>query len=57
LETQVMLCAGRRSYYVVVMGGYAKADARRLKDAMADWLQTHLGLRQHPAKTRITHWS
>jgi len=43
--------------YVVVMGRYAKADARRLKDAMADWLQTHLGLRQQPDKTRITHWS
>jgi len=51
-----MLCAGRRSYYLVVMGGYSKADAQRLKEAMATWLQEHLGLRQHPDKTRITHW-
>jgi hypothetical protein len=23
---------------------------------MADWLQRHLGLTQHPLKTRITRW-
>jgi group II intron reverse transcriptase/maturase len=43
--------------YLVVMGGYGKADADRLKEAMATWLQEQLGLRQHPDKTRITHWS
>jgi group II intron reverse transcriptase/maturase len=42
--------------YLVIMGGYSKADAQRLKEAMATWLQEHLGLRQHPEKTRITHW-
>ena len=43
--------------YLVVMGGYGKAEASRLKDAMATWLQEQLGLRQHPDKTRITYWS
>jgi group II intron reverse transcriptase/maturase len=42
--------------YLVVMGGYSKADAQQLKEAMATWLQEHLGLKQHPDKTRITHW-
>jgi hypothetical protein len=40
----------------VIMGGYGKAEAQRLKDAMATWLQEQLGRRQPPAKTRITHW-
>jgi len=43
--------------YVVIMGGYAKADAQQLKQAMADWLQENLGVTQHPEKTSITHWS
>ena len=42
--------------YLVVMGGYSKAEAQCLKEGMATWLQEHLGLRQHPEKTRITHW-
>ncbi len=41
----------------VVMGGDGKADANRLKDAMATGLQEQLGRRQHPDKTRIPHWS
>jgi hypothetical protein len=43
--------------YLVIMGGYGKAAAHQLKEAMATWLQEQLGLRQHPEKTRITHWS
>ena len=43
--------------YVVIMGGYAKAEAQQLKQAMAEWLQENLGLTQHPTKTRITHWT
>jgi hypothetical protein len=43
--------------YLVVMGGYGKADAHRRKEAMAIWLQDQLGLKQHPEKTRITHGS
>jgi hypothetical protein len=43
--------------YLVVMGGDGKAEAHRLKEAMAPWLQEQLGRRQHPDKTRITHWS
>jgi RNA-directed DNA polymerase len=42
--------------YLVVMGGYSKVDAQRLKEAMAVWLQEHLGLTQHPEKTCLTHW-
>jgi hypothetical protein len=39
--------------YLVGMGGYGKADAQRLKEAMATWLQDQLGLRQHPEKTGL----
>jgi RNA-directed DNA polymerase len=42
--------------YLVVMGGYSKADAQQLKEAMATWLQEHLGLTQHPEKTHVTYW-
>ncbi len=43
--------------YLVVLCGYSKAEAEQLKQAMAVWLQEQLGLKQHPEKTRITHWS
>jgi group II intron reverse transcriptase/maturase len=43
--------------YAVVLCNYSKTEARQLKQAMAEWLQAELGLVQHPAKTRITHWS
>lgn len=43
--------------YLVVLCGYSKAEAEQLKQAMATWLQEQLGLKQHPDKTRITHWS
>jgi group II intron reverse transcriptase/maturase len=43
--------------YLVVLGGYSKVKAQQLKDDMANWLQEHLGLTQHPAKTQITHWT
>lgn len=42
--------------YVAVLCQYSKWEAQQLKTAMADWLQRHLGLTQHPLKTRITHW-
>jgi RNA-directed DNA polymerase len=42
---------------LVSMGGYSTAEAHRLKEAMATWLQDQLGLRHHPEKTRMTHWS
>jgi len=42
---------------IVIMGGYAKAEAQQLKQAMAHWLQENLGVSQHPHKTNITHWS
>jgi hypothetical protein len=31
-------------------------EAQHLKTALAQWLQEHLGLTQHPEKTRLTHW-
>jgi hypothetical protein len=43
--------------YIVVLCNYSKEDAQNLKEAMADWLQENLGLKQHPEKTHITHWS
>jgi hypothetical protein len=42
--------------YAVVLCQYSKAEAQDLKQAMALWLEQHLGLTQHPDKTRITHW-
>jgi RNA-directed DNA polymerase len=42
--------------YVVVVCQYSKAEAQHLKTAIAAWLQEKLGLRQHPEKTRLTHW-
>jgi group II intron reverse transcriptase/maturase len=42
--------------YVVVLCQHTKAEAQHLKDAMATWLQEHLGLIQHPTKTHLTHW-
>ena len=42
--------------YVVVLCQYSKAEAQHLKTAMAQWLEEHLGLTQHPEKTHITHW-
>ena len=62
-DVHVRICEGLEGRFpwatrhLVIMGGYGKADAHRLKDAMATWLQDQLGLRQHPANTRITHWS
>jgi hypothetical protein len=42
--------------YTVVLCQYSKAEAHDLKRAMADWLEHHLGVTQHPDKTCITHW-
>jgi group II intron reverse transcriptase/maturase len=42
--------------YVIVMCQYSKAEATKLKQEMANWLQSNLGLTQHPEKTHITHW-
>jgi len=42
--------------YVLVLCSHSKAEAQHLKQAIAMWLQEHLGLTQHPEKTCITHW-
>jgi group II intron reverse transcriptase/maturase len=42
--------------YVVVLCQHTKAEAQHLKAAMAQWLEEHLGLTQHPEKTCLTHW-
>jgi RNA-directed DNA polymerase len=42
--------------YVLVLCSHSKAEAQQLKQAIATWLQEHLGLTQHPEKTCITHW-
>jgi RNA-directed DNA polymerase len=42
--------------YMVMLCNYSKEDAQNLKEAMAEWLQENLGLKQHPDKTRLTHW-
>lgn len=42
--------------YVIVLCQHSKAEAVKLKEDMAVWLQLNLGLTQHPEKTHITHW-
>lgn len=42
--------------YVVVLCQHTKTEAQHLKAVMAQWLQEHLGLTQHPEKTHLTHW-
>jgi group II intron reverse transcriptase/maturase len=42
--------------YVGVLCQHTKAEAQHLKAAMAQWLEEHLGLTQHPEKTCLTHW-
>jgi len=36
--------------------GWASIAIGLTEIAATDWLQEQLGLRQHPEKTRITHW-
>ena len=56
LETQVKLCAGRLSHFLVVLCNVSKEETRQLKAAMAEWLQVNLGLTLNQDKTLITHW-
>ena len=42
--------------FVVVLCHHSKAEAQLMKDAIADWMQTHLGLSLNQEKTHITHW-
>lgn len=57
LPRQVIYFCRYADDYIVILVGYSRADAQRLKEAMAIWLKENLGLTQHPNKTRITHWS
>lgn len=41
--------------YVVVLCPHTTAEAQHLKAAMAQGLEAHLGLTQHPEKTCLTH--
>ncbi len=41
--------------YVIVLCQHSKAEVVKLKEEMAVWLQSNLGLTQHPEKTHITH--
>lgn len=57
LPRQVIYYCRYADDYVVILCNYTKEDARCLKQAMADWLEENLNLKQHPDKTAITHWS
>ena len=41
---------------VLVLCNASKQEARQLKTAIAEWMQTHLGLPLNQEKTLITHW-
>jgi len=42
--------------FVLVLCNASKQEARQLKTAIAEWMQTHLGLPLNQEKTLITHW-
>jgi RNA-directed DNA polymerase len=50
-----MPCAGRRSYYLLILQRHSKAEAEEVAARVKDYLQTHLHLEQNEEKTRITH--
>jgi hypothetical protein len=56
LETQVKLCAGRLLHFALMLCHTSKAEAQQLKAAIAQWMQTNLGLPLNQEKTLITHW-
>lgn len=43
--------------WLIVLCHSSKEEARQLKQQVADWLQTQLGLKLNPDKTLITHWT
>ena len=53
METQVKLCAGRLSYFVVLCNG-TKAEALAMKEELKEFLSTK-GLTLSEEKTKITH--
>jgi group II intron reverse transcriptase/maturase len=42
--------------FAVILCNTSKAEARQLKVAIAEWMQTNLGLPLNQDKTLITHW-
>ena len=42
--------------FVVVLCNTSKAEADKLKTAIAEWMKANLGLTLNQDKTRITHW-
>jgi len=41
---------------VVILCHHSKAEARKMKATIAEWMQTQLGLTLNQEKTHITHW-
>jgi Group II intron, maturase-specific domain len=54
LETQVMLCAGRPSYFVILVNG-TKEEAIDYKNKVQKHLE-NMGLQLSEEKTKLTHW-
>ena len=52
METQVRLCAGRPSYFVVLCK--TKRQAEKALEAVAQCVEDDLGLTLHPDKTHLT---
>ena len=57
LQRQAIFYCRYADDYLAILCGYAKTEAQKLKQEMAEWLQENLGLTQHPEKTQITHWN
>jgi group II intron reverse transcriptase/maturase len=43
--------------WLLTLRGYAKDEARAIKEHLAAWLRTTLKLTLNPEKTAVTHWS
>src|SRR5205085_4643521 len=54
LETQVMLCAGRPSYFLLGFAG-PLVEAHQIKERISTFLATELKLTLSAEKTLITH--
>lgn len=42
--------------FVIILCNASKAEAEQMKNAIASWMQTHLGLKLNQDKTHVTHW-
>jgi group II intron reverse transcriptase/maturase len=56
LPRQVIYYCRYADDLLVVLCNTSKEEARQIRQAMAEWMQKHLGLTLNLEKTHITHW-